>query len=61
LPEMLNRVADIYDEEVDNAVTALTSIIEPVLIVFLAVVVGTIVLAMFLPLIALITTMTGGK
>jgi len=60
LPEMLNRVADIYDEEVDNAVTALTSIIEPVLIVFLAVVVGTIVLAMFLPLIALITKMTGG-
>jgi type IV pilus assembly protein PilC len=60
LPEMLNRVADIYDEEVDNAVTALTSIIEPVLIVFLAVVVGAIVLAMFLPLIALITKMTGG-
>ena len=57
---MLNRVADIYDEEVDNAVSALTSIIEPVLIVFLAVVVGTIVLAMFLPLIALITKMTGG-
>jgi len=60
LPEMLNRVADIYDEDIDNAVTALTSIIEPVLIVFLAVVVGTIVLAMFLPLIALITKMTGG-
>ncbi len=60
LPEMLNRVADIYDEEVDNDVTALTSIIEPVLIVFLAVVVGAIVLAMFLPLIALITKMTGG-
>ena len=60
LPEMLNRVADIYDEEVDNAVTALTSIIEPILIVFLAVVVGTIVLAMFLPLITLITKMTGG-
>jgi len=60
LSEMLNRVADIYDEEVDNSVTALTSIIEPILIVFLAVVVGTIVLAMFLPLIALISKMTGG-
>lgn len=60
LPEMLNRVADIYDEEVDNAVGSLTSIIEPVLIVFLAVVVGTIVLAMFLPLIAMIQKMTGG-
>lgn len=59
LPEMLNRVADIYDEEIDNAVSALTSIIEPVLIVFLAVVVGAIVLAMFLPLIALISKMTG--
>jgi type IV pilus assembly protein PilC len=60
LPEMLNRVADIYDDEVDTAVGALTSIIEPILIVFLAVVVGTIVLAMFMPLIALIQKMTGG-
>ncbi|MDR0534987.1 MAG: type II secretion system F family protein [Puniceicoccales bacterium] len=57
LPEMLNRVADTYDEEVDNAVGAMTSIIEPLLIVFLAVVVGTIVIAMFLPLIKLIETM----
>jgi type IV pilus assembly protein PilC len=57
LPEMLNRVADTYDEEVDNAVGAMTSIIEPLLIVFLAVVVGTIVLAMFLPLVALMETM----
>ncbi|MDR1816848.1 MAG: type II secretion system F family protein [Puniceicoccales bacterium] len=57
LPEMLNRVADTYDEEVDNAVGAMTSIIEPLLIVFLAVVVGTIVIAMFLPLITMIQTM----
>lgn len=61
LPEMLNRVADTYDEEVDNTVTALTSIIEPILIVFLAVVVGTIVIAMFQPLIGLIQNMSGGK
>ncbi|MDR2981116.1 MAG: type II secretion system inner membrane protein GspF [Puniceicoccales bacterium] len=60
LPEMLNRVANNYDEEVDNAVGAMTSIIEPLLIVFLAVVVGTIVIAMFLPLIELIKKMTGG-
>ncbi|MDR2863509.1 MAG: type II secretion system F family protein [Puniceicoccales bacterium] len=60
LPEMLNRVADTYDEEVDNTVGAMTSIIEPLLIVFLAVVVGTIVVAMFLPLIELIKHMTGG-
>jgi type IV pilus assembly protein PilC len=59
LPEMLNRVADTYDDEVDNTVGALTSIMEPLLIVFLAVVVGTIVIAMFLPLIELIKKMTG--
>jgi type IV pilus assembly protein PilC len=57
LPEMLNRVADTYDEEVDNSVAAMTSIIEPLLIVFLAVVVGTIVIAMFLPMISLIQNM----
>lgn len=57
LPEMLNRVADTYDEEVDNTVSALTSIIEPILIVFLAVAVGTIVIAMFQPLIVMIQTM----
>ncbi|MDR3228102.1 MAG: type II secretion system F family protein [Puniceicoccales bacterium] len=59
LPEMLNRVADTYDEEVDNTVSGLTSIIEPLLIVFLAAVVGTIVIAMFLPMISLIQNMMG--
>ena len=53
LPEMLIRIAGTYDEEVDNAVTALTSLLEPVMIVFLAVIVGSIVIAMFLPLIVL--------
>ena len=51
LPEMLVKVADVYEEEVDNAVAALTSLLEPVMIVFLAVIVGSIVIAMFLPLI----------
>jgi type IV pilus assembly protein PilC len=51
LPDMLMKVADVYDDEVDNAVGALTSLLEPIMIVFLAVVVGTIVIAMFLPLI----------
>ena len=51
LPEMLVRVADVYEEEVDNAVTAMTSLMEPIMIVFLAVIVGSIVIAMFLPLI----------
>lgn len=54
LPEMLMRVADTYDEEVDNAVAAMTSLLEPIMIVFLAVVVGSIVIALFLPLIVLI-------
>ena len=53
LPEMLVKVADVYEEEVDNAVSALTSLLEPVMIVFLAVIVGSIVIAMFLPLIAM--------
>jgi len=53
LPDMLLRIADTSDEEVDNAVTAMTALLEPVMIVFLAVVVGSIVIAMFLPLIAI--------
>jgi type IV pilus assembly protein PilC len=54
LPEMLLKIADNYDEEVDNAVSAMTSLLEPIMIVFLAVVVGSIVIALFLPLITLI-------
>jgi type IV pilus assembly protein PilC len=60
LPEMLLRIADNYDEEVDNAVASMTSLLEPIMIVFLAVVVGSIVIAMFLPLIAMITNLSGG-
>jgi type IV pilus assembly protein PilC len=62
LPDMLLKVADTSDEEVDNAVTAMTSLLEPVMIVFLAVVVGSIVIAMFLPLITIIQdpAVTGG-
>ena len=51
LPEMLMKIADNYDEEVDNAANAMTSLLEPIMIVFLAVVVGSIVIAMFLPII----------
>ncbi len=54
LPDMLLKVADVYDDEVDNAVTALTSILEPIMIVFLALVVGSVVFALFLPLIQII-------
>jgi type IV pilus assembly protein PilC len=51
LPEMLNRIADNYDEEVDNAVESMTSLLEPIMIVFLGLMVGCIVVAMFLPII----------
>ena len=57
LPEMLLKIAEVYDDEVDNAVVALTSMLEPIMIVFLAVIVGTIVLALFTPLISIITTL----
>ncbi len=56
LPEMLMKIADNYDEEVDNAVSAMTSLLEPVMIVFLAVIVGSIVIALFLPLIELMNS-----
>jgi type IV pilus assembly protein PilC len=59
LPEMLMRIADNFDEEVDNAVAAMTSLLEPIMIVFLAVIVGSIVIALFLPLISLIDTLGG--
>jgi type IV pilus assembly protein PilC len=59
LPEMLLKIADNYDEEVDNAVTAMTSLLEPIMIVFLAVIVGSIVIAMFMPLIQMITNLSG--
>ena len=59
LPDMLEKIAETYDEEVDNAVDVLTSMIEPLMIIFLAVVVGTIVIALFMPLIAIINQLGG--
>jgi type IV pilus assembly protein PilC len=59
MPEMLLKIADNYDEEVDNAVSAMTSLLEPIMIVFLAVIVGSIVIAMFLPLISMINNIGG--
>ncbi len=47
---MCNKIADFYDEEVDNAVAALTSLLEPMLMVFLGFVVGFIVVAMYMPI-----------
>jgi len=51
LPDMLLKIADNYDDEVDNAVAAMTSLLEPVFIVLLAIIVGSIVIALFLPII----------
>ena len=50
LDEMLSKIADFYDEEVDAAVAALTSVIEPVIIVFMGIVIGGILIAMYLPM-----------
>ena len=50
LDEMLSKIADFYDEEVDAAVSALLSLLEPMMIVFLGVVVGGMVIAMYLPI-----------
>ncbi|MGB7746991.1 MAG: type II secretion system F family protein [Verrucomicrobiia bacterium] len=54
LPDMLMKIADTYDKEVDNTVSAMTSLLEPIMIIFLAIVMGSIVIAMFLPIIAII-------
>ncbi|MDD5208830.1 MAG: type II secretion system F family protein [Elusimicrobiales bacterium] len=53
LDNMLNKIADFYDQEVDTAVKGLTSMIEPIIIIVLGFVVGTIVIAMFMPMFAL--------
>ena len=58
LPEMLTKIADTYEDEVDNAVGALTSMIEPLMIVLLAGIVGTIVIALFMPLVKIIEKMS---
>ena len=56
LDEMLAKIADFYDEEVDAAVSNLLSMLEPIMIVFLGVVVGGMVVAMYLPIFDMINT-----
>ncbi len=58
---MLERVADFLDEEIDTILSGLTSLIEPLLIVFLGVVVGGIVICMFLPIFKLSDLVSGRK
>jgi type IV pilus assembly protein PilC len=50
LEKMLSKIADFYDAQVDAAISGLTSIIEPLIIAFLGIVIGTIVICMFLPI-----------
>ena len=59
LADMLTRIANTYDDEVDNAVAGMTAAIEPALIIVLALVVGTIVVAMFLPMVKIIGSVSG--
>jgi len=59
LENMLNKVAEYYEDQVDTAVAGLTSLIEPILIVMLGISIGTIVIAMFMPLIKMIESVSG--
>ena len=58
LDQMLNKIADTYEDEVVTTVGALTSLLEPLLIVFMGLMVGAIVICMFLPLVKLLTTLS---
>lgn len=59
LEKMLSKIADFYDEQVDTTVSGLTSLIEPLIIAFLGVVIGTIVICMFLPIFKLTQVVAG--
>jgi type IV pilus assembly protein PilC len=60
LDQMLSKIADFYDTEVDEAVGALTSAIEPLLMVFLGGAIGGLVVAMYLPVFQMAGTVSGG-
>jgi type IV pilus assembly protein PilC len=60
LDEMLEKIANFYDDEVDTAVDALTSVIEPIMIVVMGLIVGGMLVAMYLPMFKLISVVSGG-
>jgi type IV pilus assembly protein PilC len=60
LDAMLGKIADFYEEEVDTAIADLLAMIEPILIAFLGVTIGSIVISMYLPLFTLIGKLAGG-
>ena len=59
LDKMLSKIADFYEDEVDASIQALTSIIEPILMIGVGIMVGTIVIAMYLPMFKLLTLIGG--
>lgn len=61
LDAMLSKIADFYEQEVDAAIANLLALLEPAMIMFLGVTIGTIVIAMYLPLFTLIGKLAGGK
>ncbi len=61
LDKMLMKIADNYDEEVDVLIGSLVSLLEPIMVVTLGGIVGTIVVALFLPLVKLIQSVSGGE
>jgi len=61
LDTMLNKIAEVYDEEVDVLVESLISLLEPIMIVVLGFIVGTIVIALFMPLLALLEGLSNAK
>jgi type IV pilus assembly protein PilC len=60
LDSMLQKIADFYDEEVDNAVSALTALLEPMMMVFLGGTIGGLVISMYLPIFQMAAVMAGG-
>ena len=60
LDAMLMKIADNYDEEVDVAVAALVSLLQPIMVIVLGGIIGTIIIAMFLPLVEMINSLNAG-
>ena len=58
LEKMLTKIADFYDEQVDTAVSGLTSLIEPLIIAFLGIIIGGLVICMFLPILQISSLVT---
>jgi type IV pilus assembly protein PilC len=56
IEEILDKTADFYDEEVDTAVTRMTTLLEPIMIVFMAIIIGFIVIAMLMPMFDMVKT-----